>query len=100
MVEANIHIGTSGWSYKDWVGPFYPEGAKSTDYLRLYSRRFNTVEIDSTFYGIPRPATVEKWKESTPEEFVFSPKVPSEITHENRLRNADSVWEYFLQTMR
>lgn len=99
MSAKKIHIGTSGWSYKDWVGPFYPEGTKAADYLSRYAEEFNTVEIDSTFYGIPRESTVIKWNESTPEGFIFSPKIPKEITHEKRLKNIESLWEKFIQIM-
>ncbi|MCB9057469.1 MAG: DUF72 domain-containing protein [Calditrichae bacterium] len=99
MNSAKIHFGTSGWSYKDWVGPFYPEKTKQTEYLSLYARRFNTVEIDSTFYGIPRPTTVEKWRETTPENFLFSPKVPKDITHDRKLLESSDVWDEFIRTM-
>jgi uncharacterized protein YecE (DUF72 family) len=99
MSEKKLYIGTSGWSYKDWVGPFYPKGTAAGDYLQIYSKMLNTVEIDSTFYGIPRESIIIKWKESTPHGFIFCPKVPSEITHDNRLENSDGIWERFLNTM-
>lgn len=100
MISQRIHIGTSGWSYKDWVGPFYPQGTKATDYLPLYARKYNTVEIDSTFYGIPRQSTVEKWFAISPDGFIFSPKVPQEITHECRLKECDQIWAKYLNTMK
>ncbi len=95
-----IHIGTSGWSYKDWVGPFYPEGTKQSGYLGIYSGIFDTVEVDSTFYGIPRTSTVEKWFSITDDNFIFAPKVPQEITHEKRLLQCESIWEQFISTMK
>jgi uncharacterized protein YecE (DUF72 family) len=95
-----LHIGTSGWSYKDWVDPFYPEGTKQGDYLPYFATKFDTVEIDSTFYGTPRPATVEKWAALTPAHFLFCPKVPQEITHEKRLLNCDEQWKEFIETMK
>ncbi len=61
-----IRSGCSGWSYGQWVGPFYPSGTKSIDFLKLYSRIFDLVEIDSSFYGAPEASTVEKWKSSVP----------------------------------
>ncbi len=100
MISQRIHIGTSGWSYKDWVGPFYPQGTKAADYLPLYARKYNTVEIDSTFYGIPRQSTVEKWFDISPDGFIFSPKVPQEITHEYRLKECDQIWAKYLDTMK
>lgn len=95
----NLYIGTSGWSYKDWVGVFYPEGTKAADYLSHYSRRFRTVEIDSTFYGIPRVSTVQKWAETTDDDFIFAPKVPQNITHEKRLRDCEEEWNHFITIM-
>jgi len=100
MKKNKIHIGTSGWSYKDWVGPFYPKGTKQGDYLTYFASKFDTVEIDSTFYGIPRITTVEKWVAITPDHFLFSPKVPQEITHKKRLSNCDSEWREYIDTMK
>jgi uncharacterized protein YecE (DUF72 family) len=54
-----LRIGTSGWSYKDWMGNFYPNDSKQSEWLSIYSEKFNTVEIDSTFYGVPRKTTVQ-----------------------------------------
>jgi uncharacterized protein YecE (DUF72 family) len=64
---------------------FYPSGMKSADYLKFYGTQFQTVEVDSTFYGTPSAATVEKWCEKTPPDFVFAAKVPQVITHEKVL---------------
>ena len=88
-----IRIGCSGWSYGAWVGPFYPKGSGSSDFLRLYSKVFDTVEIDSSFYGIPNRNTVMKWGESTPENFLFAPKFPGDITHKHGL-NVDPLMVY------
>lgn len=98
-MKPTIHIGTSGWSYKDWLGPFYPPETKQSDYLQHYAAQFKTVEIDSTFYAIPRISTVENWYERTPDSFVFSPKVPKEITHDKRLSECTSTWDRYLHTM-
>jgi len=92
-------MGTSGWSYKDWLGPFYPSGTKQTDYLSIYATHFNTVEIDSTFYAIPRTTTVENWFNRTPDTFIFLPKVPKLIIHDKRLTDCDSDWDHYLNTM-
>jgi len=79
---ARLMIGTSGWSYKDWEGPFYPEGVRPADYLRHYGQVFRTVEVDSTFYAVPRATVVENWALRSPEGFRFAAKFPRDITHE------------------
>lgn len=99
MAANKIRFGTSGWSYKDWLGPFYPTGTKQADYLNFYSQKFNTVEIDSTFYGTPRPTTVVKWAAITADNFIFCPKVPQIITHEKRLYNCTAEWNEYAETM-
>ena len=76
-----IHIGTSGWSYKDWAGTFYPEDCGQKDRLTYYATCFSCVEIDSTFYAIPSAETVRSWSERTPEHFRFALKVPGIVTH-------------------
>lgn len=76
-----VRLGTSGWSYADWVGPFYPEGAATRDYLGHYAGLFGTVEVDSTFYAVPPRSTFEAWSEKTPAGFLFAPKVPGIVTH-------------------
>jgi len=76
-----IHIATSGWSYDGWLGPFYPEGTQKRDYLSCYSERFPLVEVDSTFYTIPRESTVQNWVTRTPSDFRFALKVPGSVTH-------------------
>lgn len=88
---ATYRVGCSGWGYKDWVGPFYPETAKSQDFLRLYSAVFDAVEIDSSFYRTPTQNMVASWYRTTPPGFVFTSKMPKIITH---VRKLDSVEEY------
>lgn len=80
---AETRLGTSGWSYKEWVKVFYP--SDETKKLTYYSSVFNTVEIDSTFYAFPAQGTVYGWEKNTPEGFVFSAKIPKLITHDKRL---------------
>jgi uncharacterized protein YecE (DUF72 family) len=81
-----ILIGCSGWSYADWEGPFYPAGMESRDYLEFYADRFPIVEVDSTFYRPPTPRMVRNWRDRTPPDFRFVPKVPRVITHEKQLQ--------------
>ena len=99
-MAAMLHVGTQGWNYDAWVGPFYPERTRPADYLTIYARAFNTVEVDSTFYAIPASKTVRGWAQRTPDDFVFSLKLPQEITHERRLRNADDVAAEFFDRAR
>lgn len=95
-MSGKLLAGTSGWSYKDWVGPFYPKATASADFLAFYAKKFQTVEIDSTFYRIPSTETVRKWFQITPENFIFSPKFPRVITHEKRLQNCSAELDKFL----
>lgn len=94
------YVGTMGYGYKDWQGVFYPEGLPSRDFLAAYSWHFNAVEMDSTFYGSPRADYVLRWKEATPDDFVFCPKMPRLISHELRLQNAEAETDNYLETMR
>ena len=86
-MSARVWIGTQGWSYPDWVGSFYPPGAKQQDWLPFYASIFDTVELDTTFYHPPRPSVVRSWARHTPEHFRFAAKVPHAITHEAGLVN-------------
>ena len=99
-MPARIRIGTQGWNYDAWVGPFYPPGTRLADFLAIYARAFDTVEVDSTFYAIPPARTVRGWADRTPPEFSFALKMPQEITHERRLRDAERATETFLERAR
>ena len=88
---SKILLGTSGWSYKDWVGPFYDKKEKSM--LSAYSKVFKTAEIDSTFYAYPSKGTVMGWLKYTSEDFVFCAKIPQLITHEKKLDVKQGVEE-------
>jgi uncharacterized protein YecE (DUF72 family) len=99
-VTAVIRLGTQGWNYPAWVGPFYPLGTRPSEMLALYTRAFPTVEIDATFYAIPAEPVVRGWRARVPPEFVFSLKVPQEITHELRLLEAGDALGRFLARAR
>ena len=96
---ARIHIGTQGWSYPDWVGTFYPPGAKQEDWLPFYGRVFDTVELDTTFYHPPRPSVVRSWERHSPAGFRFSAKVPQRITHESRLAKMGGPLKGFVESL-
>jgi uncharacterized protein YecE (DUF72 family) len=80
-VSGVLRLGTSSWSCKEWVGPFYPEGTKPADYLVEYAGQFDTVETDSTYYGVPSPSMVQGWARKTPEGFRMAAKFPRSICH-------------------
>ena len=88
MKAGSCHIGTSGWSYAHWAkGLFYPRGMKSADWLPFLAGFFNTVEVNSSFYRLPKPDVVRRWRDITPPHFRFATKMWRRITHERRLRN-------------
>jgi uncharacterized protein YecE (DUF72 family) len=97
--EGKLRIGCSGWSYKDWGEIFYPKGLQPKDYLKFYSNVFNCVEIDSSFYRIPNQFMINQWRANTPSGFLFSPKLPRKITHDNKLENSESTLVYFYSVM-
>ena len=92
-----IHIGTMGWSYRFWVDEFYSKGTDASNYLTEYSKHFDTVEVDNTFYRIPAEETVIKWKNQTPPEFSFSAKFPQLITHFKMLKNCQMETDRFIK---
>ncbi|MBU7047181.1 MAG: DUF72 domain-containing protein [Theionarchaea archaeon] len=93
------YIGTSGWSYEDWIGPFYPGEIKKGKMLDFYSQEFNLVEINSTFYALPNKYAVLAWNRKTPDDFVFTSKIPKEITHKRFLKNSEPVFKEFYSLM-
>lgn len=80
-----FYIGTSGWQYKSWNASFYPKGVKGTDQLPYLAKSFSTVEINSTFYRIPKTSAVEGWRDHTPDDFLFAVKLNNYLTHSKRL---------------
>ena len=94
-----ILLGTSAFTANGWGGSFYPRGMQSRDFLSYYATQFAAVEVDSTFYGCPSARTVNNWCAQTPEDFIFSLKIPQVITHEKALVDCDSEFEEFVKTM-
>jgi len=93
----NLYVGTSGYSYKEWKGTFYPEDLPDKQMLRFYGERFRSVEINNTFYRMPNPALLEGWAGEVPPEFKFVLKAPQQITHIKRLKDAGDSVSYLLK---
>jgi uncharacterized protein YecE (DUF72 family) len=89
QVKDLVHFGTSSFSSRDWIGAFYPKGAKPMDFLKHYSRKFDVVEVDSTYYSIPSAYTVDGWLEKTPPNFKISAKFPRSIVHAGKDKRPD-----------
>ncbi len=98
--KPRFFVGTQGWNYDAWVGPFYPVNTRPADFLSVYSRAFGSVEVDSTFYGVPAATTFQGWYDRTPDDFVFCLKLPQEITHEQRLRDTLGIGDMFFERAR
>lgn len=98
-LHPQLYLGTSGWSYSDWQDGFYPPGTTSKERLEFYAGQYQSVEINSTFYGLPRLKTVQSWRMQSPEGFVFSAKFPRAITHQARLVNCAGLTTTFIETM-
>jgi uncharacterized protein YecE (DUF72 family) len=92
----NVLVGTSGYSYKEWKGRFYPADLKAAAMLRFYAERFSTVEINNTFYRMPSPELLARWAGEVPAGFRFVLKAPRRITHEKRLHDVADTVERFL----
>jgi uncharacterized protein YecE (DUF72 family) len=98
MVE--LYVGTSGYSYKEWKGSFYPEDLPAKEMLRYYGERLSAVEINNTFYRLPKVSVLESWAEQVPDRFRFSIKASRRITHFARLKSeARDPTEYLLSTV-
>ena len=94
-----IRLGTQGWAYTDWIGSFYPPGSKQEHYLPFYSRVFDTVELDTTFYHAPSASVVRSWERITPAGFRFAAKLPRAITHDLALAGAGPQLDAFARAM-
>lgn len=93
-----LHIGTMGWSYNFWMDNFYSSNTKPENFLEEYSRYFNTVEVNSSFYRVPSVSTLENWRNQTKADFLFSVKAPKKITH-GKLAEETDYLEYFLKNV-
>jgi uncharacterized protein YecE (DUF72 family) len=98
-VAPGLLLGTSSFTADGWQVSFYPPGTQPRNFLSYYATQFNTVEIDSTYYGTPSAQTVTNWFERTPPDFVFAAKVPQVITHQKLLVNCEAEFDEFLERM-
>src|SRR2546421_1203386 len=96
----HFYLGTSGYSYKEWKGTFYPEEMPDKQMLRFYGERFRSVEINNTFYRMPRESVLEVWAAEVPADFKFVLKAPQRITHMQRLKDTDDSVAYLLKVAR
>ncbi len=97
MTEGHLHVGTSGWSYRHWRGDFYPAGLAQRRWLTHYEERFDSVEVNATFYGLLRPNVFSAWARDAPPGFVFALKGSRFLTHVLRLNNIESGLERFFE---
>src|ERR1043165_298650 len=93
-----ILVGVGGWNFAPWRGSFYPAGLTQAKELHYASRELTSIEINSTFYGLQKPATFKKWHDETPDGFVFSVKAPRFVTHRKELASAASSIVRFLDS--
>lgn len=97
IIKGTIYIGTSGWHYKHWKGTFYPKNLKSGDFLQYYSKKFDTVEINNSFYRLPDKKRLLQWKGTVPKSFSFSIKASRYITHVKKLKDHTAPLGKFLK---
>jgi uncharacterized protein YecE (DUF72 family) len=95
-----LYVGCPIWSFKGWVGNFYPKGTKPSEFLREYAQRLTTIEGNTTFYAVPAEKTIESWVEHTPETFRFCPKIPKAISHEGKLMDYVDRARAFVDVMK
>jgi uncharacterized protein YecE (DUF72 family) len=95
----NVLVGTSGWSYKEWKGSFYPPKLAAEEMLAFYASRFATVEVNNSFYRIPSEKVLLGWAEQVPPDFHFVLKASRRVTHNSRLADTDGSLEYFLRAI-
>jgi len=98
--NTRFYIGCARWGNKDWVGKYYPAGTKDKDFLTEYARIFNCIELNATYYGSPSLAQINSWKEKAGDaDFLFCPKLPQVITHQNRLLDSEELVNEFVYSM-
>lgn len=96
MAKQDVYVGTSGWTYDDWSGPFYPEDVKGPDRLSFYAQRFNSVEVNASFYRTPTQPMIDAWNRRLAARFHLVLKGPRMVTHRKKLRDCRGPLEMFL----
>jgi uncharacterized protein YecE (DUF72 family) len=96
----HVHIGTSGWHYRHWLGSFYPAGTAPSGWFQVYARRFHTVELNNPFYHLPSPGVFEGWAKAAPPGFLFAVKASRYITHNKKLKDAGESFSLFFDHAR
>lgn len=99
-METDIRIGTSGWHYKHWIGRYYPPATQSSEMLRFYLQDFDTVELNNTFYQLPKEESLDLWKRSVPKDFIFAVKGSRFISHMIKLKDPERGLSNFLSRVR
>lgn len=94
--KVKIYIGTSGWSYHHWSGIFYPQDLSPHKWLEYYTQHFKTVELNASFYHLPRATTFTNWRKNTPDGFLFAVKASRFITHIKKLKGTKEPWQNFI----
>ncbi|MFK7920416.1 MAG: DUF72 domain-containing protein [Bacteroidia bacterium] len=97
--QFNAYVGCPMWGNKAWVGKLYPKGTPQNQYLEHYSRSFNTIELNTTHYRVPKPEIVERWNTMAAPNFKFAPKIPQSISHYRKLKNAEEETQRFVETI-
>lgn len=92
-----VFVGCAKWGRKDWIGKIYPPGTKEDDFLSLYARHFNSIELNATFYKIPSVRQTQEWKSKVGKDFLFVPKISNSISHIHRLKNVEERLGWFLK---
>jgi uncharacterized protein YecE (DUF72 family) len=100
MKRGQIHIGTSGWHYKHWIGTFYPAATKSSEQFDFYKSHFDTVEINNSFYKLPSPETFKQWRTESPKDFLFVVKASRYITHQKKLNEPKESTKRFFTNVK
>jgi uncharacterized protein YecE (DUF72 family) len=100
MRKAQVYAGTSGYSYPEWKGSFYPEKYPQSKFLEFYASKFSTVEINNTFYRFPKASLLEGWRDGTPDGFTFAVKANQGITHKGRLQDVEELTRDFVERCR
>ena len=97
-MNSQIHIGTSGWNYKHWSEIFYPDNCPQSKWLEFYAKYFGTVELNASFYRLPKPQTFESWRERTPDNFLWAVKASRYITHIKGIKDVKEALERFFSS--